>query len=147
MADLSEQQSSQAIKITGADSSGVETNYVGADASGNLNTVVNNGSGGSAVNIQDGGNSITVDQATASNLNAQVVGNVASAASDSGNPVKVGGVYNSTLPTLTDGQRGNIQLTSRGAQIIAGASPVGATPIDPPVSVAGIDGNGLKRNI
>lgn len=76
---------------------------------------INNASGASAVNIQDGGNSITVDgtvaatqsgtwnvantgtfavqasQSTASNLNAQVVGTVAHDGSDSGNPVKVGG--------------------------------------------------------
>jgi hypothetical protein len=42
------------------------------------------------------------------------VGNVASGASDSGNPVKVGGRYNSTKPTFTDGQRGDAQLDSRG---------------------------------
>lgn len=36
MADLTEQQSSQAVKITGSDSTGVETNYVGADSNGNL---------------------------------------------------------------------------------------------------------------
>ncbi len=35
-----------------------------------------------------------------------VVGNVANAGSDAGNPVKVGGVYNATLPTFTTGQRG-----------------------------------------
>lgn len=55
-----------------------------------------------------------VRQATASNLNAQVVGNAASAASDSGNPVKVGGRYNSTPPTLTNGQRGDLQLDASG---------------------------------
>lgn len=38
---------------------------------------------------------------------------VASGATDSGNPVKVGGVYNSTQPTLTTGQRGDLQLDSR----------------------------------
>lgn len=43
-----------------------------------------------------------------------VTGNVASGATDSGNPVKVGGVYNSTFPTLTTGQRGDIQLGSNG---------------------------------
>ena len=42
-----------------------------------------------------------------------VQGNVASGATDSGNPVKIGGVYNTTLPTLTDGQRGNAQMDSR----------------------------------
>lgn len=41
-------------------------------------------------------------------------GNVASGATDSGNPVKVGGKYNSTPPTLTDGQRGDLQLDSAG---------------------------------
>lgn len=41
-------------------------------------------------------------------------GNVASGATDSGNPVKVGGVYNTTLPTLTNGQRGDVQLDVNG---------------------------------
>lgn len=39
-----------------------------------------------------------------------VVGNVASGATDSGAPVKVGGVYNTSAPTLTNGQRGDMQL-------------------------------------
>lgn len=56
----------------------------------------------------------TVDQATAANLNAQVVGNVAAAATDSGNPVKVGGVFNSTMPTYTNGQRGDLQTNAKG---------------------------------
>jgi len=43
-----------------------------------------------------------------------VQGNVASGASDSGNPVKIGGVYNTTAPTLTNGQRGDLQLNTRG---------------------------------
>jgi len=43
-----------------------------------------------------------------------VQGNVASGASDSGNPVKIGGRYNSTQPTLTNGQRGDIQQDTRG---------------------------------
>lgn len=38
------------------------------------------------------------------------VGNAASGATDSGNPVKVGGKYNASAPTLTDGQRGDLQL-------------------------------------
>lgn len=44
----------------------------------------------------------------------QVQGNSAPAATDSGNPVKVGGVYNSTLPTYTAGQRTDAQADSRG---------------------------------
>lgn len=43
-----------------------------------------------------------------------VDGGVASAATDSGNPVKVGGKYNATPPTFTDGQRGDIQIDTRG---------------------------------
>ena len=46
------------------------------------------------------------------NGNQKVVGNVASAATDSGNPVKVGGKDNAAAPTLTDGQRGDAQLDS-----------------------------------
>jgi hypothetical protein len=71
-------------------------------------------------------------QATASNLNAQVVGSVASGATDSGNPVKVGCTYNSTLPTLTNGQRGDCQVGTRGSvntQIMAndGTGAIGAS--------------------
>lgn len=43
-----------------------------------------------------------------------VQGGVASAAADSGNPVKVGGVYTTTTPMLTTGQRGDLQLDSNG---------------------------------
>lgn len=44
-----------------------------------------------------------------------VGGTVASATTDSGNPVKVGAKFNSSLPTFTDGQRGDLQINSRGA--------------------------------
>lgn len=61
---------------------------------------------------------VTAAQATASSLNAQVVGNIASAATDSGNPVKIGGKYNTTPPTFTNGQRGDLQLSSRGDVLV-----------------------------
>lgn len=48
-----------------------------------------------------------------------VQGAVASAATDAGNPVKVGAKYNSTKPSFTDGQRGDLQLDSRGALDVA----------------------------
>lgn len=49
------------------------------------------------------------------------VGNVASAATDSGNPVKVGGIFKTTQPTVTDGQRVDAQFSSRGAlRVVAG---------------------------
>jgi hypothetical protein len=45
-----------------------------------------------------------------------VVGSIASGTADSGNPVKVGGKYNSTKPTFTDGQRGDFQIDTKGNQ-------------------------------
>lgn len=62
---------------------------------------------------------VSVFNNVASALNAQVVGNVASGSADSGNAVKVGGVFNSSFPTLTTGQRGDIQLDSNSRQITA----------------------------
>lgn len=48
-----------------------------------------------------------------------VAGSVASGSADSGNPVKTGGVFNTTQPTVTNGQRVDNQNTARGAQIVA----------------------------
>lgn len=48
----------------------------------------------------------------------KVEGSSAAGAADSGNPVKTGGKYNSTLPTLTDGQRGDTQIDDRGRTIV-----------------------------
>ncbi len=56
-----------------------------------------------------------IAQATDTKGNNLVVGNVASGVADAGNPVKVGGKYNLTFPTFTDGQRGDLQLTARGS--------------------------------
>lgn len=72
---------------------------------------VNNASGAAAVNIQDGGNSITVDQATAASFNAQVVGEVAHDSGDSGNPVKVGGKATDWEPD-TDAEQGPTDVTA-----------------------------------
>lgn len=43
-----------------------------------------------------------------------VTGDVLSGSTDNGSPVKIGGVFNSTAPTFTNGQRGDAQLDSRG---------------------------------
>lgn len=48
-----------------------------------------------------------------------VGGNVASGATDSGNPVKIGAVFLTTQPTVTNGQRVNLQATNRGALIVS----------------------------
>jgi hypothetical protein len=53
--------------------------------------------------------------ATLTGGSLQAQGNVAAGSADSGNPLKVGGKYNAAMPTLTDGQRGDLQLGSRGA--------------------------------
>ena len=53
--------------------------------------------------------------APASDANFVTIGNVASGAADSLAPVKVGGKYNLTNIVLTDGQRGDLQLSSGGA--------------------------------
>lgn len=45
---------------------------------------------------------------------SQVQGTVASGIADAGNPVKVGGKYNATPPTLTDANRGDMQLDANG---------------------------------
>jgi len=42
-------------------------------------------------------------------------GNVASGATDAGNPLKVGGKYNGSLPNFTSGHRGDLQLEPDGS--------------------------------
>ena len=106
------------------------------DASGNGTLAVSGGgSGGGAATIADGADvaeGATTDAATAAgatgsvsaklraisrdltNGTQQIQGNVASAATDSGNPIKVGAKYNSTAPTFTDGQRADLQSNNKG---------------------------------
>lgn len=72
--------------------------------------------------ITDTGSTTAVTQATASSLNAQVVGEIASGSADSGNPQKIGGVARITNPTaVTDGQRVNGIFDKLGKQICVGA--------------------------
>lgn len=74
-------------------------------------------------------NGTTWDRTRGDTTGAWTVGNVASAAADSGNPVKTGGRYNTTPIVLTNGQRGDTQvdvagyaLTTGTASVIGGAS-------------------------
>jgi hypothetical protein len=61
---------------------------------------------------------------------AWVQGNVASGATDTGSPVKAGGRFNTTPPTLTNGQRGDLQVDAAAnlkttlATLIAGEDQV-----------------------
>lgn len=61
------------------------------------------------------------------NSSNPITGNIASAATDSGNPVKVGGRYNATIPTYTDGQRTDFQVDSRGSLRVSIATSNGTT--------------------
>lgn len=53
---------------------------------------------------------------------AQVVGNIASGSTDTGNPIKVGGVYNSVLPSVASGDRVDLQLDSNGRLLVSSES-------------------------
>jgi hypothetical protein len=64
------------------------------------------------------GHEIVMVQNESGGTGTQIEGSSAAGATDSGNPVKVGGKYNSTKPTLTDGQRGDLQMSNRGAAIV-----------------------------
>lgn len=75
-----------------------------------IKVVRTGGSGVVTCTILQSGGSSTV---TISSGNVTATGNVASGATDSGNPLKTGGVYNTTQPTLTNGQRGDTQMDSR----------------------------------
>lgn len=68
-----------------------------------------------AVAIASDQSNVPVSQATASALNAQVVGNIASNAADSGNPVKVGGIVNVTANTFANGVRADAQMDTSGS--------------------------------
>lgn len=73
------------------------------------------------VALPAGTNSIgSVTQATASNFNAQAVGNVADSAADTGNPIKVGAIFRSTVPALAydNGDRADLQVDSVGSLYI-----------------------------
>jgi hypothetical protein len=65
-----------------------------------------------------GWNGATWDQLNATSGVLNVGGNVADAGADSGNPVKIGGVYNSTAPTYSTGQRATLQFESRGGVVV-----------------------------
>lgn len=67
-----------------------------------------------------------------------VEGTVASGVADSGNPVKVGGKYNVTQPTLVDGQRGDMQLGVKGALSVAAVQALGGADASSNNSMSGL---------
>lgn len=91
--------------------------------------LVDNGDGTYSMGTASAGSGTTADK---------VQGNVASGAADSGNPVKVGGIHNTNLPTLSAGQRGDAQLDSAGGLYTVIKDVNGSNGAD--VSNAGADG-------
>lgn len=80
------------------------------------------------VSIDDNAGSITVDQSTASNLNAQVVGNVAHDSADSGVPVKVGAKAESSPAGITlvaDADRTDLYADLDGLLMVKGLTAFG----------------------
>lgn len=69
-----------------------------------------------------------------------VGGSTAAGSTDSGNPVKVGGKFNVTPPTLTDGQRGDLQLDNMGSLSVTLRQANNGTAV---VVVAPSDGQSL----
>lgn len=112
--------------------------------------------GAGALNVIVDSGTTAVTQATASSLNAQVQGAGASGAAKAGNPVQVGGVFNTTQPTVTTGQGVEMQSTARGAAIVStgvdtfnvtvnaalptGANVIGALSANQSTNVAQING-------
>lgn len=73
-------------------------------------------------------NGTTWDQAPGNMANGGFVqGSVASGVADAGNPIKIGGVFNTTPPTLTNAQRSDAQSFQNGAlaAVISGTNAGG----------------------
>ena len=76
------------------------------------------------VSVDDNGGSLTVDQATASLFNAQVVGDVAHDAADAGNPVKIGGrATNAEITALANNDRSDLLTDLVGKLIVRPHAP------------------------
>jgi hypothetical protein len=86
----------------------------------------------------DGTNEVNVKVDASGNLISVAGGAAADDAAASGNPVPVGGIYNSTLPTYTNLDRTQAQFSSRGALIVGGEVAGAATDFGNPVKVAGV---------
>lgn len=97
-----------------------QTSPLSLDTAGFLR-VVNKASGSTGAAVpatalqvagSDGTNLQALHVTTAGNL--LIEGDVASAAADAGNPLKIGGKFNSSLPAFTNGQRGDAQMNQFG---------------------------------
>ena len=69
---------------------------------------------------------ISWNQSRANGNLVLVAGNVPSGTADVGNPIKIGGVYNATLPIYSDGQRTEIQTDLNGRIVTSAITGFGA---------------------
>lgn len=99
------------------------------NAGGNMDYASVDASHNQLVSIAAQLSNLNVNIAAQSLGSVIVTGNVASGATDSGNPVSVAGVAQTTLPTFLAGQRGALQLTTRGllaVQLFGGNAAIGS---------------------
>ncbi len=126
--------SNTTIAVTNAGTFAVQaaqsgTWVLGANSGVDIGDVtINNAAGAAAVNIQDGGNSITVDGTVAATQsgtwNVVAAGDVAHDSPDSGNPVKIGFQAETVLPAaVANGDRTNGTADQFGRQLVTHISP------------------------
>ena len=77
--------------------------------------------------IEGSPNALSMD--LAGNLRTVPLGNVASGAADSGAPLKIGGIFETTPTVVTNGQRSNVHTSASGILLSAIADTTGTTPI------------------
>lgn len=87
--------------------------FLVGDGSGPLNVIVDSGA------ITCSATDLDIRNLNATDDIVQVRGAAASGAAKAGNPVQIGGVFNTTQPTVTNGQAVEAQSTARGAAIVA----------------------------
>ena len=107
--------------------------FIAVSGTVNVDVVIGMNDGRDVVHSSSLGGSSSGSGSTAD----QVQGNSASGVADTGNPIKVAGKYNASIPTFTDGQRADLQMDSRGAMKVTLTSS-GTTA---GVLIAGLDDN------
>lgn len=115
------------ISVTEGSGKNIATHSISESTTKEIQRIeLNNSSGteigttSNPVSINDAGGSLTVDNG--GTFAVQAAGDVAAAATDSGNPVKIGGVGKTANPTaVTDGQRANALFDKLGKQVVVGS--------------------------
>jgi hypothetical protein len=112
---------------------------VNAQISDGTDTALVSAGGALSVSIDAETASVTVDQATASNLNAQAVGDAAHDAADSGNPIKLGGKASTNEPTaVAVDDRVNAWFDTFGRLVTVGGHASPETPVAVNATASGV---------